>query len=250
MWFNVIVFIHFCIPLSLGNIYLPTTTIDISKQPSVIDVFRVVAYGDADKEEADERYYNQQLTTPLNHLNKLPCLYLASFSQRPTPMQRMALGMVVGGESNILKSLEDNTFLIYARRSFAVSASISIDKLIWVGKYISKYKYTANLLKDLAKQAALTISIETVPVVTDVQLFSSNLLNSSIAVNIRKIKIMNRKIVVRLGSKIPKKNYEAVKFIAKYCEVVQIDSLQSQRESVVETDGGRIGRSSLLRGGY
>jgi hypothetical protein len=294
--------------LVTSDIYLPTTTIDTTTQKltNVVDVFKTVSYnsittgdqqqGQDNQEEKDnddqqpqpqqeyfdERYFNRHLTSLHNHSNKVPCLYLVAFSQRPTAMERQALTMLMGSESNIVKLLQDHAFLVWSRRATAAAASVAINHLVWSGKFIGQYKYSASLLQAVAlaakedshARAADTGGGETAPssfqvLVTvvpfvDVSGFTTSLMSlvggeddstTSALASATSLSIsLYRKYVVKVEflSKTFKMNWEWIKKIAKYCEVVQIDaadSLAQVEEKEVSREEHRPGRSKLLRSG-
>lgn len=240
-----------------GNIFLPTLTIDTKSQPNVIDIFRLVTFDNnaddqkslmnlhLDQDENTERMSNIQLQHLESHFTSLECLYLVSFSSQPTPMQRTALGLVIGGESHVLKSLSEHSYLVWSSRSNIASAAVSIDRLVWSGKYLSRYKYTPTLLEDLVIPGAFTIAIQVVPF-TDLHLFSKNLLTQSLSKSstiFGKVRIVDRiHITLSLMTTSIQTRYKIVKHIAMFCEVVEINSLRHQ-------PGERhvAGRTSLLR---
>ena len=232
-----------------SNIYLPTTTIDITKELPVVDVFRSVSFQSADP-DSDEKYNNVLLQNPANQSNKVNCLYMAAFSQTPTIFQRDALYMVVGGEKNIIRQFREHTFLIFCRRSTATAALVSIDKLKFVGKYLAKYKYTQDLLVALARPEPLVLSLTFVPSADLNQLTRSIVKMFSI----KTLKVFSSIIEVSLDSSIPKTNYNMVKKIGQFCEVIKLDVVhggQQQLDRVRNNQDDnnapkKPGRTSLL----
>jgi len=234
-----------------SNIFLPTTTIDITKELPVVDVFRSVSFQSADP-DSGEKYNNVLLQNPTNQSNKVNCLYLAAFSQPPTIFQRDALYMIVGGEKNIIRQFREHTFLIFCRRSTATAALVSIDKLKFVGKYLAKYKYTQDLLVALARPEPLVLSLTFVPSADLNQLTRS--IVKMFSVKTLKVYSIKQKIEVSLDSSIPKINYNMVKKIGQFCEVIKVDVVhggQQQLDRVRKNQDDnsapkKPGRTSLL----
>lgn len=200
-------------------------------------------------------------------------------------MERQALTMLMGSESNVVKPLQDHAFLVWSRRATAAAASVAINHLVWSGKFIGRYKYSASLLQAVAlaaredrhARAADTSGGETAPssfqvLITvvpfvDVSSFTTSVMSlvgegsdpttsapvSKVSKTSLSISLYKKNVVrVEFLSETFKMNWEWIKKIAKYCEVVQIDaadSLAQVEEKEVSREEHQPGRSKLLRGG-
>ena len=228
------------LPSTLSNIYLPTTTLT-NPQSNVVDIFRTISYQTIQEQQtqlSDERYFNLQLSDPTNQTNHLKCLYLISFASQPTPMQRTALTLLLGSESNIIQTFPDYTFLIWTRRATAAAALVGIPQITYAGKFVGKYKYTKDLLQAVAAAAnqhttSFDVLLTLVPS-TNLGLFSANaMLMASTLMPIESSRsspaIIGTILVVRKNTlhvsfvaKVFQNNWLAIKKLATYCEVVQI----------------------------